>query len=134
MPTRLEKMIDQDQDTYDFGQFTRVPKDKRPTQVSILTVKQEIPKCLLSFSNTILNTAFYGYAFLIYTAAEWTTLGNSNQVVSPTNVGTYIGFNQAARYRYKSRKELYAAYKSHKDATVRMVIYIFLRGCISFSP
>ena len=74
MPTQREKMIDQDQDTYDFGQFTRVPKGEIPTQVSLLIAKQEITKCLLSFSNTILNTTFYGYTFLIYTAAKWDSI------------------------------------------------------------
>ena len=40
MPTQLvEKMINQDQDTYDFGQFTRVPEEERHTQVSLLIAK-----------------------------------------------------------------------------------------------
>ena len=88
MPTQLKKMIDQDQDTYDFEQFTKVPKGERPTQVSLLVAKQEIARCLMSFSNTILNTTHYAYAFLIYTAAKWTALGNTIQVVHPIDVST----------------------------------------------
>ena len=72
-----------------------------------------------------MNTVFYGYAFLIYTATEWIALGNTIQVVHPVNVGAYAGIDQAAWYRYESQKATYIAYKRFKDATVRMVIHIF---------
>ena len=79
----------------------------------------------MCISNTIPNTGHYGYAFIVYTPIQWTTLGNAAQVVPPTNVGAYAGNNQAARYAYEASKATYTAYKRHMDATVRMIIHIF---------
>ena len=36
-----------------------------------------------------------------------------------------MGAGQADRYAYELQRNTYASYKRHKDATVRMIIYIF---------
>ena len=79
----------------------------------------------MCISNSIPNTGDYGYAWLIYTPAEWTALGNVHQVVLPVNVVGYAGAGQADRYAYELQQNTYASYKRHKDATVRMIIYTF---------
>ena len=77
MPSRLQKMKDLDAETYDFESFTRVPQGKRPGKVSCICARQEIAKVLMCFSNTIPHTGNYGYAFIAYTAAQWTALSNA---------------------------------------------------------
>ena len=67
----------------------------------------------------------YRYAFIIYTPAQWTVLGNVAQVVPPTNIGAYTVNSQEAWYLYEALKATFAAYKQHKDASVRMIIHIF---------
>ena len=79
----------------------------------------------MSISNIIPNTGNYGYAFIIYTPAQWTALGNAAQVVPPTDIGAYTGNNQRAQYLYESSKATFVGYKQHKDASVRMIIHIF---------
>ena len=90
------KLKDQDEKTYDFGSFPQVLKEKWPTQVSLIDTRQEIAKVLMCFSNSIPKTAHYAFTFLIYTVAQWTSLGNANKVITPTNVGAYLGADQAA--------------------------------------
>ena len=51
-----------------------------------------------------------------------------------TNIGANTGNVQAARYLYEALKSTFAAYKQHKDTTVRMSILIFLKLCVSQSP
>ena len=125
MPSWLKKMKDLDAKTYEFESFIKVPKGKRPGQVSLIYAHREIAKILMCFSNTILNTAHYGYAFIVYTNAQWTALGNANQVVYPVNASAYVGQDQAAQYLNEAQKATYVAYKKHSDATVQMILYIF---------
>ena len=84
-------MKDLDAETYDFESFTKVPKGDRPGQVSLICAQREIAIFLMCFNNTILNTAHYGYAFIVYTAAQWTALDNAHQVIHPIDVGAYLG-------------------------------------------
>ena len=79
----------------------------------------------MCISNKILNTGNYGYSFIIYKPAQWTALGNAAQVVPPIDIGTFAGADQAARYAYEASKVQFVAYKRHKDAVVRMIVYIF---------
>ena len=98
MPSHLQKMKDLDAKTYDFESFTKVPEGNQPGKVFLICARREITKFLMCFSNTVLNMAYYGYAFIVYTAAQWTALGNAHQVVHPIDVGAYLGQDQAARY------------------------------------
>ena len=41
-----------------------------------------------------------------------------------TNIDAYGGGDQAARYAYETSKATFAAYKRHKDTTVRLIIHI----------
>ena len=125
MSSRAEKLRIADEEYYNFGELTKVPHGERPTQRTIIQAKQEIGKTLMCISNSILNTGDYGYAWLIYSPAKWTALGNPHQVVLPVNVVEYAGANQADRYAYELQRNTYASYKRHKDATVRMIIFIF---------
>ena len=125
MPSQLKKMKDLNEETYGFVQFTKVLKGYQPTQVSLIVARQEITKVLMCFSNSTLNTEHYGYVFIIYTATQWTALGNVIQVVHPTIVDAYVGNDQAARYWYEASEAIYVAYKRHSDATVQIILHIF---------
>ena len=125
MSSQAEKLRLADEEYYNFKDLTKVPRGERPTQSTIILAKQEMGKTLMCISNTIANTGHYGYAWLIYTPAEWTALGNANQVVHPVNVVAYVGNSQAERYAYETQRSTFASYKRHKDATVRMIVYIF---------
>ena len=125
MSSRAEKLRIADEEYYNFEELTKVPRGTRPTQRTIIQAKQEIGKTLMCISNSIPNTGGYGYAFVVYSPAEWTALGNAHQIVLPVNVVGYAGANQADRYAYELQRNTYASYKRHKDATVRMIIYIF---------
>ena len=125
MSSRAEKLRLADEEYYNFEELTKVPRGERPTQRTIIQAKQEMGKTLMCISNTILHTGNYGYSWLIYKPAEWTALGNLHQVVPPINVVAYVGANQADHYAYETQRNTYASYKRHKDATVRMIIYIF---------
>ena len=103
----------------------KAPARERPTQATIIEARQACEKIFNGISNMILNTEHYGYTFIIYTSAQWIALGNALQVVPPTDIGAYGGGDQAERYAYEASKASYAAYKRHKDATVRMIIHIF---------
>ena len=124
MPSRLHKMKDIDTKTYDFESFTKVSQGKHLGKVSLICARREIAKILMCFSNTILNMGHYGYAFIVYTAAQWTVLGNTHQVIHPIDVSVYVGQDQATQYLYEVQKATYAAYKRHSDATVQMILYI----------
>ena len=101
------------------------PNRGRLTHCTIIGAQQAIWKVLSGISNTISNTGHYGYVFIIYTTTQWISLGNTTQVVPPTNIGAYGVGDQTARYAYEVLKTTFAAYKRHKDATVRMILYIF---------
>ena len=125
MSTRAEKARIADEEYYTFDVLTKVPPGERPTQRTIIQAKQEMGKILMCISNTIANTGNYGYSFLVYTPPEWLALGNQQLVVPPADVVAYVGAGQADRYAYELQRNTYASYKRHKDAIVRMIIYIF---------
>ena len=125
MLSRIEKAQIVDEETYGMRDLPKVPVGKRPTQRTIIGAQQAIGKVLSGISNTISNTGHYGYGFIIYTAPQWIALGNTAQVVPPTNIIVYGGGDQAAQYAYEASKTTFVAYKRHKDATVRMIIHIF---------
>ena len=125
MSSKHEKQRLADEEYYNFAELTKLARGERPTQRTIIQAKQEIGKILMCISNTIPNTGHYGYSWLVYSPIEWIALGNLLQVVPPVNVVAYAGANQADRYAYELQRNTYASYKRHKDATVRMIIYIF---------
>ena len=125
MSSNEEKLRLADEEYYNLKELTKVPRGERPTQRTIIQAKQKMGKTLMCISNTILHTGNYGYSWLIYKPAKWTALGNLYQVVPPINVVAYVGANQADCYVYETQRNTYASYKWYKDATVRMIIYIF---------
>ena len=125
MPSRYEKQVAADEEAYTMSDLVKVTRGTRPTQSNIIEAKKAIGRILAGISNTIPNTGNYGYAFIIYTDPEWLALGNALQVVAPADPPAFGGGDMAARYAYEASRITFAAYKRHKDATVRMILHIF---------
>ena len=125
MPTCQEKLWIMGEESYSYETLPKIPAGERPTQATTLEARQTIRKFLMCSSNTILNTGYFGYVFIINTPAQWTVLRNVAQGVLPNNIGVYAGADQVAQYAYEVSKATFVVYKQHKDAVVRMIIYIF---------